>query len=143
MEEAVVETFQIDLPTMYGDHHVTEVRRLMLELPGVEDVYASSGFQFVEVQYDETKLDPDQIKATLKDAGYLGELQVAVEQGAIEDRENGDKPFFRHTIAYQQTGQTVGFAQKVPYAGRPLWPCPGMGPLVQEKGETEEELSRG
>lgn len=138
-----METFQIDLPTMYGDHHVTEVRRLMLELPGVEDVYASSGFQFVEVQYDETKLDPDQIKATLKDAGYLGELQVAVEQGAIEDRENGDKPFFRHTIAYQQTGQAVGFAQKVPYAGRPLWPCPGMGPLVQEKGETEEELSRG
>lgn len=115
----------------------------MLELPGVEDVYASSGFQLVEVQYDETKLDPDKIKATLKDAGYLGELQIAVEQGAIEDRENGDKPFFRHTVAYEQTGQVVGFAQKVPYAGRPLWPCPGMGPLVQEKGETEEELSYG
>ena len=138
-----METFQIDLPTMYGDHHVTEVRRLMLELPGVEDVYASSGFQFVEVQYDETKLDPDQIKATLKDAGYLGELQVAVEQGAIEDRENGDKPFFRHTAVHAQTGQTVSFAQKVPYTGRPLWPCPGMGPLAEEKGETEEELSYG
>lgn len=143
MEEPVVETFRLDLPTMYGDHHVTEVRRLMLELPGVEDVYASSGFQLIEVQYDETKLEPGTIKATLEEAGYLGELPVAVEQGAIEDRENGDKPYFRHTAAHAQTGQAVSFAQKVPYVGRPLWPCPGMGPLVQEKGEKEEELSYG
>jgi copper chaperone CopZ len=143
MEEAVVETFQLDLPTMYGDHHVVEVRRLILELPGVEDVYASSGFQFVEVQYDEMKLDPDKIETVLKEAGYLGQLQVAVEQGAIEDRENGDKPFFRHSAAHAQTGQTVSFAQKVPYTGRPLWPCPGMGPLAEEKGESEEELSYG
>jgi copper chaperone CopZ len=148
MEEAVVETFRLDLPTMYGDHHVTEVRRLMLELPGVEDVYASSGFQLVEVQYDEKKLEPGTIKAKLEEAGYLGDLAVAVEKGAIEERENGDKPFFRHTTAHEQTGQAVSFAQKVPYGGRPLWPCPGMGPLVQEtlaqeKGEKEEELSYG
>lgn len=115
----------------------------MLELPGVEEVYASSGFRLIEVQYDETKLTPDKIKATLEEAGYLGELPVAVEQGAIEERENGDKPFFRHTIAYEQTRQAVSFGQKVPYAGRPLWPCPGMGPLAQEKGEAEEELNYG
>jgi hypothetical protein len=67
-----------------------------------------------------------------------------VEQGAIEDRENGDKPFFRRTASHAQTGQTVSFAQKVPYTGRPVWPCPGMGPLAEEKGETEEkELSHG
>lgn len=138
-----METFQLDLPTMYGDHHVVEVRRLIQELPGVEDVYASSGFRFVEVQYDESKLAPDQIKATLEEAGYLGELPIAVEQGAVEDRENGDKPYFRHTVAYAQTGQAINFAQKVPYAGRPLWPCPGMGPIVQPKGETEEELNYG
>jgi hypothetical protein len=143
LEEAVVETLQLDLPAMYGDHHVVEVRRLILELPGVEDLYASSGFRFIEVQYDETKLAPDKIKATLEAAGYLGELPVAVEQGAIEERENGDKPYFRHTIAHAQTGQSVSFAQKVPYAGRPLWPCPGMGPIVQTKGETEEELNYG
>lgn len=138
-----MKTFQIDLPAMYGDHHVVEVRRLILELPGVEDVYASSSFRFVEVQYDETKLEPQAIKAVLEEAGYLGELPVAVEQGAVEERENGDKPFFRHTIAHAQTGQSISFAQKVPYAGRPLWPCPGMGPLVQVKGETEEELNHG
>jgi copper chaperone CopZ len=143
LEEAVVETFQLDLPAMYGDHHVIEVRHLILELPGVEDVYASSGFRFVEVQYDESKLTPDQIKAKLEEAGYLGELPIAVEQGAVEDRENGDKPYFRHTVAYAQTGQAINFAQKVPYAGRPLWPCPGLGPIVQPKGETEEELNYG
>jgi copper chaperone CopZ len=143
MEEAVVETFRLDLPTMYGDHHVTEVRRLMLELPGVEDVYASSGFQLIEVQYDEKKLEPGTIKATLEEAGYLGDLAVAIEKGVIEERENGDKPFFRHTIAHEQTGQAISFAQNVPYGGRPLWPCPGMGPLVKEKTEAEEELNYG
>ena len=35
----------IDLPSMYGDHHVQEVRRLLFDLDGVEEVYASSAFQ--------------------------------------------------------------------------------------------------
>jgi copper chaperone CopZ len=124
---------------MYGDHHVTEVRHLLLELSGVSEVYASSGFQVVEIQYDEAKLDPDEIRSVLGEAGYLGELQVTVERGAVEDRENGDKPFFRQTVAFEQTGNSIGFAQQVPLAGRPLWPCPGMGPIKQ----TEEELSNG
>lgn len=128
---------------MYGDHHVVEVRRLILELPGVEEVYASSGFRYVEVKYDDTQLSPDKIKATLEEAGYLGELPVAVEQGAVEDRQNGNKPYFRHTTAYAETGNAVSFAQKVSYTGRPLWPCPGMGPIVQQKTETEEELNHG
>ena len=132
-------TLSLDLPSMYGDHHVTEVRHLLLELSGVREVYASSGFQVVEIQYDEAKLNPDDIRAVLGKVGYLGELQVTVERGAVEDRENSDKPFFRHTVAYEQTGSSIGFAQQVPSAGRPLWPCPGMEPIIQ----TEEELSNG
>jgi copper chaperone CopZ len=134
-----VNTLSLDLPTMYGDHHVTEVRRLLLELDGIDDVYASSGFQIVEIQYDEAKLDADKIKAALGEAGYLGDLQTTVEQGAIEDRENGNKPFFRSSVAYEQTGRSVGFAQKVPFSGRPLWPCPGMGPIKL----VEEEMTDG
>lgn len=125
-----------ELPAMYGDHHVTEVRRLLLELPGVQDVYASSSFHVVEVQFDETQLEPQTIEQTLSDAGYLGELAMPVEMGALEGRENGKKPFFRHTAAFENTGQTVSFGQKVPYAGRPLWPCPGMGPLIQNLDES-------
>lgn len=124
-----------DLPTMYGDHHVTEVRRLLLELPGVQEVYASSSFHVVEVQFDETKLESQTIEQTLSDAGYLGELPVPVEMGALAERENGDKPFFRHTAAFENTGHTVSFGQKVPYAGRPLWPCPGFGPLAPDVEE--------
>lgn len=138
-----MERYSIDLPTMFGDHHVTEVRRLLLELPGVADVYASSSFQVVEVEYDETRLDPELIEKTLDEAGYLGELAIPVERGAIGERKNGDRPFFRHTAAYEQTGKAVSFAQKVPYAGRPLWPCPGMGPLEQVGKKAEEEAIHG
>jgi len=38
----------LELPAMYGDHHVTEVRHILLGLDGVKDVYASSGFRVVE-----------------------------------------------------------------------------------------------
>lgn len=138
-----METISLDLPTLFGDHHVTEVRRLLLELPGVEEVYASSSFQIVEVQFDEMKLAPEQINEVLEKAGYLGELSIPVEKGAIQERENGDKPFFRQTTFYQEVGRDVSFAQKVPYARRPLWPCPGMGPLVQVDQKEEEEKSYG
>ncbi len=138
-----METISLDLPTLFGDHHVTEVRRLLLELTGVVEVYASSSFQIVEVQFDETKLAPEQIKEVLEKAGYLGELPIPVEKGAIGKRENGDEPFFRKTVFYQQAGREVSFAQKVPYTGRPLWPCPGMGLLVQADKKEEEEKSHG
>jgi copper chaperone CopZ len=130
-----VKTISYDLPTMYGDHHVTEVRRLLVTLPGVEDVYASSGFRIVEIQYDETISDPESFEQALDEAGYLGEMPMPVEKGAIGDRQNGDKPFFRHTAAYEQTGEAISFAQLTPFAGRPLWPCPGMGPLVTTTDE--------
>ena len=146
-----MELLNLDLPTMYGDHHVTEVRRLLLEIPGVEDVYASSDFHMVEVKYDPAKLETEVITNKLDQAGYMGELSITVEVGAMDESKNGDAPFFRHTVAYEQTGQTVGFAQTVPFAGRPLWPCPGMGPIkksgpiekVDPSDKSEEELSYG
>ncbi|RMF28600.1 MAG: copper chaperone [Chloroflexi bacterium] len=132
-------TLTLEVPLMYGDHHVTEVRRLLLSLPGVEDVYASSCFHIVEVQYDETQVSPEEIEARLDEAGYLGELPVPVEAGAVygNGQEGSQEPSYRHTIAYEQTRQMVSFAQRVPYRGRPLWPCPGMG--VLRSAETEEE----
>jgi len=30
-----MEVLSLELPAMYGDHHVVEVRRLLFELPGV------------------------------------------------------------------------------------------------------------
>jgi copper chaperone CopZ len=130
-----VKTVSLELPAMYADHHVVEVRRLLMALPGVTDVYASSGFQVAEVEFDESKLNREQIEAALEEAGYLGDLQFAVEKGAYGDRENGDRPFFRKSAVHVQAGPSLSFAQKVPFTGRPLWPCPGMGPLVTNKKE--------
>jgi len=37
-----MKTKVIELPALFGDHHVTEVRRILNEIQGVKDVYASS-----------------------------------------------------------------------------------------------------
>jgi copper chaperone CopZ len=119
-------TFEV--PALYGDHHVAEVRRILLALEGVKDVYASSAFQVVEVTYDEKKINDSQIAAKLDEAGYLREWTVPIETGAMAERaENDPKPYFRHSTVYETTKKTVTFAQRVNYSGRPLWPCPGLG----------------
>ena len=51
-----MENMLINIPAMYADHHVQEVRRLLLEIAGIEDVYASSCFQTVEVTFERPKL---------------------------------------------------------------------------------------
>lgn len=115
-----------EMPTLYGDHHVIEVRRLLLAMPGVVEVYASSGFQQVEVTYDPGQVNDLEIAMKLDEAGYLGEWTFPMEaEGAAYGKDG--QPFFRHTAIYEATRQVVSFAQKVNTSGRPLWNCPGMG----------------
>ena len=125
-----------DLPTMYGDHHVIEVRRILLEIPGVQDVYASSSFQVVEITYDPEQVTEQSLVQKLEEAGYLGELAVKAETGVAATRGNGGNGYFRHTKSYAGTRHMVTFAQAVQSTGRPLWPCPGFGPItsVEEEG---------
>ena len=130
-----MKTLTLDLPSMYGDHHVIEVRRLLLALPGVEDVYASSAFRAVEVSYDSAKVAEDAIRSTLDDAGYLGDLLVPEETATPATEKNGKPVYFRHTMAFDGIGRTVSFGQSVAYSGRPLWPCPGVGPLKMDEKE--------
>jgi excisionase family DNA binding protein len=130
----------INVPAMYGDHHVLEVRRILLALPGVEDVYASSCFQIVEVTFDPAKTSMDEITSKLDEAGYLEPLPVPVETGnagSQEAKRNG-LAFFRHTTAFEQTKNVVGFTQEVKYTSRALWPCPGIG--VIKAADLEQEL---
>jgi copper chaperone CopZ len=116
-----------ELPAMYADHHVVEVRRILLEMPGVEDVYASSAFQVAEVTFDPEAVNEEAIAQ--KAAGYSGEFTVTAEAGKPAISKNGDGIFFRHTEVYETTEETIGFAQDVSYVGRPLWPCPGIGAI--------------
>lgn len=125
-------TLTLELPALYGDHHVLEVRRILFELPGVEDVYASSNFHVVEITYDPARVDEEAILACLSSASYLDPLDVPQEPPTASRLAES----FRHTAAYAQTRQVVSFAHRVAYAGRPLWPCPGMGPLERiDEGE--------
>jgi hypothetical protein len=98
-----------------------------LELPGIEEVYASSGFQILEVCYDPHKLSQEDILAKLGEAGYLGEFPIPAEAGIAAYQSQHGNSFFRHTAVYDSTRQGVSFAQDVHYSGRPVWPCPGFG----------------
>lgn len=123
-----METITFEAPALYGDHHVSEVRRILLELTGVSDVYASSAFQSIEVTFDPAKIKAQQIEARLQEAGYLGEIPMLVEAGIAVEKVGNDA-FFRHTAVYETVKSTVTFAQRVDHNTRPLWPCPGMGPV--------------
>jgi copper chaperone CopZ len=119
-----IKTFET--PALYGDHHVSEVRRILLALTGVSEVYASSAFQVIEVKYDPVKIKVEQISTCLEEAGYLGEMPMLIETGVPVEKKAGDN-FFRHSAVYETVKRTVSFAQRVDFKGRPLWPCPGLG----------------
>ena len=127
-----METTTLEAPAVFGDHHVTEVRRILLELTGVSEVYASSAFHIVEVKFDPVKIKAEQITACLEAAGYLGEIPMLMETGVAVEKKEGDN-FFRHTAVYETVKGTISFAQRVDYSGRPLWPCPGLGAVKVEK----------
>jgi hypothetical protein len=116
-----------DTPALFGDHHVTEVRRILFSSPGVKEVYASSAFHVVQVEFDEKKINHDDLMRTLEEAGYLGNLTILAETGVAPEQRLENDSAFRHTATYETVKKTVSFQQKVPYSGRPLWNCPGMG----------------
>ena len=122
-----METRRFEAPALYADHHVSEVRRILFELTGVSDVYASSAFQVIEVAFDPKKVSPEQIEACLREAGYLDELRFLTEPETAAVR-TADDGLRRHTAVYESIKGTISFAQRVNYSGRPLWPCPGMEP---------------
>jgi copper chaperone CopZ len=123
-----METKTFEAPALYGDHHVTEVRRILQGLTGVSEVYASSAFQVIEVIFDAEKISAEEITTQLENQGYLGELPMISETGIAVERKEGDG-VFRHTATYETIKDTVSFAQNIQHTGRPLWPCPGLGPV--------------
>ncbi len=116
----------IDVPVMYADHHVVEVRRILFAVPGVKAVEASSAFQVVKVEFDPDATSEDDLRRVLDERGYLGELPAPAETGRPAVG-NEDETYFRHTAAYAAAGKTISFGQEVTASGKPLWPCPGMG----------------
>jgi copper chaperone CopZ len=133
-----MESLSIKLPALFADHHVVEVRRILSELPGIGDIFASSAFRSVEIKYDPALVDDENIARVLAAAGYLDELPLPLEIGAQENGQEKARPFFRHSTAYAQAGKTISFAQDVPITSRSHWPCPGMGVIERLEDEIEE-----
>ncbi|MCJ7723925.1 MAG: heavy-metal-associated domain-containing protein [Anaerolineales bacterium] len=130
-----IQTFETS--TMYGDHHVTEVRRILLELPGVKDVYASSSFHIIEVTFDSEKINAEKIRSRIEAEGYMGELPMLSEpEEAVYNNREGGNTFFRHTNTNKTVKNILGFSQPVNHQGRPLWPCPGMGVIKKDAEES-------
>ena len=119
-------SFVLDVPRMYGDHHVVEVRRILLAIAGVAGVDASSAFRVVEIEFDAERTSEAELKEALSRVGYLGDLEVPTESGdpTIEST-NGDR-YFRHSATYEAARNVISFGQQVSSPGRPLWPCPGI-----------------
>ncbi len=125
MMENEMASVAFDVPAMYADHHVIEVRRILLAIPGVAEVNASSAFQVVQIEYDPDKTSEDIIRQILGESGYLGDLQVPLESGKPAVGSDGDT-YFRHTAASENTGTVISFGREIAASVRPLWPCPGM-----------------
>ena len=127
-----MESKAFDAPALFGDHHVSEVQRILKELPGIEEVYASSAFQAIEVSFDEKQVSAEEIASRLEETGYLGEMPILAETGIAVEKKEGDG-IFRHTATYATVKKTISFAQRVQYEGRPLWHCPGMGTVRMDE----------
>jgi copper chaperone CopZ len=128
-------TVSFDTPALFGDHHVLEVRRMLLDMPGVENVYASSAFRVVDVSYDTDKTSEEAISQVLSSIGYLGEWLQPEEKGvAAQTVAERKETYFRHTEVFETSRQVVSFTQRVSFSGRPLWNCPGLG-VINNKME--------
>jgi hypothetical protein len=115
----------LDVPRMFGDHHVVEVRRILAEIPGVETINATSAFRAVQIDYDPEKTSEDAMTKALDAAGYVGDLDVPEETGAPTAEADGER-YFRHTEAFESVADVISFGQEVAPSAGPQWSCPGM-----------------
>jgi len=60
----------LEMPAVWSDHHVLAVRNVLLELGGVETIYASSAWKYVMVEFDAAQVSQADIERCLADAGY-------------------------------------------------------------------------
>jgi copper chaperone CopZ len=72
-----MEKLQLSIPSMWADHHVLNVRDVLVHLDGVGSVYASSAWKQALVVFDPAKTNSAALELALAQAGY------PVEDGQI------------------------------------------------------------
>jgi copper chaperone CopZ len=99
-----MEKIILDLPAMYADHHVLNVRDALTELDGIEEVYASSAWKQVMISYDPAKIKQPAIEEALSNAGYHvgeGETPVLVQFDRIKRDPKWEELDVRVTETYE------------------------------------------
>ncbi|MBI3160137.1 MAG: heavy-metal-associated domain-containing protein [Chloroflexi bacterium] len=124
------------VPRMYADHHVLKVRRILDQIQGVSEIYASSAFHSLEVTFNPKKTSEQAIREALDAAGYLGDLPTVEESLLPESSaQTGRDGLFRHSTAYGQTRLDISFAQELPPVDRSLWPWRETAPAKEPAAE--------
>jgi copper chaperone CopZ len=75
-----------NVPTLWADHHVLKVREALLDLAGVDEVYASAAWKQVLVTYNSKKTKKADIEQALANAGYpieTGEMGIIAQPNEI------------------------------------------------------------
>ncbi|MCC6191554.1 MAG: hypothetical protein IT318_21215 [Anaerolineales bacterium] len=106
-----------ELPSLYGDHHVTAARAVLLTLPGLTRVCASAAWLLVWVEHD-----PDQVTAEAV-------RQALAERGDTTGRQNLPPVSARTsdlTDLAVGPGAAEQFVEHVPAWNSPDAPCPGL-----------------
>ena len=65
-----MERLNLSVPAMYADHHVLAVRQVLSQLPGIEEVEASSAVKAIRLNYDPARTNPKAVADALEAAGY-------------------------------------------------------------------------
>jgi copper chaperone CopZ len=95
-----MEKVVLDVPTLWADHHTLKVRDALVNVEGVEDVYASSAWKQVLVTYDDGVASPAAFEEALAEAGYPvgeGEMPVLVQPAEKRRDPQWEKLGFRTT----------------------------------------------
>ena len=111
----------LNVPGMYGDHHVLAVRDILGKLPGVENILATSAFKQVVVWYDAAKAQPTDFENVLAAEGYMQD-QAPLVTDEYKAHKRGGSQF---VVA-------SGIAESLRFEAPPVnWgtsgprPCPG------------------
>jgi copper chaperone CopZ len=119
-----MEKVTLNVPGMYGDHHVLAVRDILGKLPGVEDIYASSAFKQVVVKFDPAKAKAADFESALSAQGY-GQNEEQAPAVVIEtpaQRWHGGSQF----VVASGIADSVRFeAPPVNWGAGGPRPCPG------------------
>ncbi len=105
----------LEVPSMYGDHHVTEVRGLLAAIAGVSEIIASSAWQRVELTYDPAQTSPEAIEAALVARGYG-------RDGHLPPVSPRTKTITDYVVGPSSVEE---FVEHVPAWSGGLSPCPG------------------